>query len=467
MTQSSGSNFTAQLLEPEVRELVHAGRYSEVRAVLHELPAADVADLLDELPHADAAVAFRFLSRDDAGEAFAELDHDKQETLIDELGTEGSLRVVEAMDPDDRAALIDELPSAVAQRLINSLSPENRQATQAILNYPAESIGRLMTPDFVQLRPEWTIAHAMEHIRRYGRDAETVHWVYVVDDKGTLIDDLHIRLLLLADPAESVQSIMDDRYLALEATGDREEAVRVMGRYDRTALPVVDTRGHLIGIVTSDDVADVAEEEATEDIQKLGGMEALDVPYMQASFVEMLKKRGGWLCILFLGQMLTIPVIAFFEVQLQSAAVLVLFVALIIASGGNTGTQAASLLIRALALQEISRGDWRRVFAKEMLTGLCLGSVLGILGFCSVLFWNNVGIAETTHPVHVGFVVGTAIVGIVLWAVMLGSMFPLILHRLGLDPATISSPLVATLMDVSGLIIYFVIAYIVLRGVIL
>lgn len=467
MTQSSGQNFTAQLLEPEVRELVRAGRYSEVRAVLHELPPADVADLLDELPAADAAVAFRFLSRDHAGEAFAELDHDKQETLIEELGTEDSLRVVEAMNPDDRAALLDELPSSVAQRLMNSLSPENRSETQAILGYPADTIGRLMTPDFVQLSPEWTITRAMEHIRRYGRDAETVHWVYVVDDQGTLIDDLHIRSLLLADPDETIQSLMDDRYLALAATGDREEAVHMMGRYDRTALPVVDTRGHLIGIVTSDDVADVAEEEATEDIQKLGGMEALDEPYMQAGFAEMLKKRGGWLCILFFGQMLTIPVLAFFEDQLKVTPVLVLFVALIIASGGNTGTQAASLLIRALALKEISRGDWRRVFKKELLTGLFLGSALGILGFCGVLFWNMVGIAHTPFPIHVGIVVGISIVGIVLWAVMLGSMFPLILHRLGLDPATISSPLVATLMDVSGLIIYFAIAYIILRGTIL
>jgi magnesium transporter len=258
---------------------------------------------------------------------------------------------------------------------------------------------------------------------------------------------------------------MDHRFEALSAFDDREEAVRQIARYDRFALPVVDSQGVLVGIVTADDVADVAEEEATEDIQKLAGMDALEEPYMRAPFLEMLKKRGGWLLLLFMGQLLTVAVLGHFEGQL--AAVLVLFIPVIIASGGNTGTQTASLLIRALALQELSPGDWVRVVRRELLAGVSLGLALGLFGFLGVLFWYRVGVATTPHPFLVAVSVGLAILGIVLWAVFLGSMLPLVLQRAGLDPATISSPMVATLMDVSGLVIYMLVAAAILRGTVL
>eukprot|EP00913_Durusdinium_trenchii_P005817 g5429.t1 len=458
---------TAQLIEPTIRELVATRAFRELRDALEKLEHADVAEILEALDLPDAAVAFRVLPRDEASEVFANFSSEEKESLIEELGAERAQRVIESLDPDDRARLLEELPVEVADRIIRSLSPADRRVTQAILGYDEESVGRLMTPDYVRMRPEWTVGHALEHIRRYGKDAETVHWVYVIDENKKLIDDIHIRQILLADPGRTIESLMDDEFIALDATQDREEAVRVMARYDRTALPVVDGRGLLVGIVTADDIADVAEEEFTEDIHKLGGMEALDSPYMSAGFGEMIKKRGGWLAGLFILQLATIGVMTFFEEHLNKAVVLALFVPLIISSGGNTGTQAASLLVRALALEEVSFKDCWRVARKELLTGLVLGSVLGGLGLLTVLALNMTGLAETEHAWRLAFVVGTAVVGIVIWGTLIGSLFPILLHRIGADPATSSSPLVATLMDVSGLTIYFVVALLVLRGTLL
>ncbi len=450
-----------------VRELVEGRAFGELRESLAKLEPADAAEILEALDLPDAAVAFRVLPRDEASEVFANFSSDEQERLIGELGDKRAQRVIESLDPDDRARLLDELPVEVAERIIRSLSPADRRATQAILGYDEESVGRLMTPDFVRVRPEWTVAHALEHIRRYGKDAETVHWVYVIDEGKTLIDDIHIRQILLADPGRTIESLMDSEFIALTATDDREEAVRVMARYDRTALPVVDGRGMLVGIVTADDVADVAEEEFTEDIQKLGGMEALDSPYMSASFREMIKKRGGWLAGLFILQLATIGVMTFFDEHLKKAVVLAMFVPLIISSGGNTGTQAASLLVRALALEEVVFKDWWRVARKELLTGLVLGSVLGGLGLLTVLTLDITGVVPTEYALRLALVVGVAVVAIVIWGTLIGSLLPIILHRLGIDPATSSAPLVATLMDASGLTIYFVVALLVLRGTLL
>ncbi len=455
---------TAEQLQGHIASLLRERKFWDVRATLRDVAPADVADTLSLLEPEEAALAFRLLPRDHAGDAFAEIEPDRQEQLIEELGA-GAQPIVEAMDPDDRAELIDELPPKVARRLLAALKPADRRETQAILGYPAESVGRLMTPDYVRAKPDWTLGRVLQQIRQFGSDAETLANVYVTDVAGRLIDDIQIRKVLLADPDETVESIMDERFESLSAYDDREEAVHQMGRYDRFALPVVDSQGVLVGIVTADDVADVAEEEATEDIQKLAGMEALEDPYMRAPFLEMLKKRGGWLLLLFLGQLLTVAVLGHFEGQL--AAVLVLFIPVIIASGGNTGTQTASLLIRALALQELGPADWLRVMRRELLAGMSLGLALGLFGFLGVLFWSAVGVAATPHPYLVAVSVGLAILGIVLWAVLLGAMLPLLLQRLGFDPATVSSPMVATLMDVSGLVIYMVVAVSILRGTVL
>ncbi|MDX9912709.1 MAG: magnesium transporter [Phycisphaerales bacterium] len=458
-------NPTVQLLEPEVVELVRAGRFGELRESLRGIDHADVAEILAAIEPKDAAIAFRFLPRDFAGEVFAHLDWERQQELIEELGTESSVHVIEAMDHDDRVALLDELPTEVAHRLIAALSPEDRRITQAILGYPSESVGRLMTPDYVRVRPDWSVQRAMEHIRKHGRDAATLHWVYVVDEQGRLVDDLKIATLLLADPHASVESLMDKNFIALSCGADQEEAVREFAHYDRTALPVIDSRGVLLGVVTVDDVADVAEEEATEDIQKLAGMEALDAPYMQATLREMVRKRGFWLGVLLIAESATILVMMSFQEKLAEALVLSLFVPLIIASGGNSGSQASSLVIRALALEEIEPRAWARVLKRELVMGLALGSILGVLAVGIVVFWQFVGLHDEESrfdPFVVGFAIGTAIVGCVLWGTLLGSMFPLLLKRVGLDPATASSPLVATIMDSSGLLIYFTIASVML-----
>ncbi len=455
------------LLEPDLQRLIDERAYREIRDALCLIEPADVADLIESLPPESAAIAFRVLPRELAADTFAQLEQSAQESLLEELGTERSARLIESMDPDDRAAMLDELPVEVSTKLIARFSPENRRVTQAILGYAPDSAGRLMTPDYVRVRKEWSIAHALEHIRRYGRNAETVDWVFIIDHEGTLIDDIHIRELLLADPESLVEKLMDNEFVALYANDDREEAVRLMARYDRTALPVVDSLGLLVGIVTVDDVADVAEEEFTEDVQKLGGMEALDSLYTAASILEMYRKRGGWLAGLFLIQIFTISIMAFFDEALDKAVVLAIFVPMIIASGGNTGTQAASLLVRAIAVEDIHLNQWWRIMRKELLTGLCLGLTLAALGIAVVWGLALTPMLETPHLWPLALTVGGAVFIIVLWGTLIGSMFPLILDRLGMDPAASSSPLVATLMDVSGLTIYFIVAMVLLRGTIL
>lgn len=476
-------NPTAQLLEPEVRELIREGRFGDLREALHGIPAADTADIFAELSPAEAAVAFRFLQRDDAGQVFSYLSQERQEELITELGTDGSLRVIEAMDPDDRVKLLDELPTEVCHRIVASLSPENRRVTQAILGYPPRSVGRLMTPDYVKIRPEWTVAQALEHIRKTGRDAETVNVVYVVDEQGRLIDDLRLRQLLFAEPGQTIDAIMNRQFVALKGDQPQEEAVRAMARYDRLALPVTDSRGVLVGIVTADDVADVAEAAATEQMQKLGGMEALDLPYMSTPVLTLARKRVTWLAVLFVGQMFTQTAMAGFEDELKTAAVLSTFVPLIVSSGGNSGSQATSLIIRAISVGEIKMADWWRVFFRELVGGALLGLALGILGILRIHVWGWLGWFERIdsatgqatadslraqeHYQLLAVSIGLAVLCVVLWGTITGSMLPFILKKLKLDPATSSAPFVATLVDVVGVFIYLSSAVLILRGTIL
>ena len=460
-------NPVAELLQPEVQELIREKRFTELREALHLVAPADVADILAGLAAGETAAGFRVLLHDDAARVFSYLDAERQEALIKALGAEESLKVVEEMRPDDRVRLLDELPAEVAQRIVGSLSPEERKRTQAILGYPHGTVGRIMTPDYIRVRPDWTIAQVLEEVRRHGRDAETINVLYVVDNDGRLIDDMRLRQVLLADPGQTVESLMTRSFISLKADQDQEEAVRAMARYDRIALPVVDSRGVLVGIVTADDVADVAEEETTEDIQKLGGMEALDEPYMEAGAREMYTKRGFWLGALFLGQSVTILVLSGFEQQLERGVVLMLFLPLVISCGGNSGSQAATLLTRALALHEIGPGDWFRVVRKELVSGLLLGLTLGALGVACVHFWHAMGRAHTEFPLQLSLTVGAAILGVVMWGTVAGSLLPLVLRRSGFDPATASSPLVATLMDASGMLIYFAVAIVMLRGTLL
>ncbi|GJQ28668.1 MAG: magnesium transporter MgtE [Phycisphaerae bacterium] len=461
---------TAELLLPEVEELIREGQYSDLRDALAAIHPADVADILGEIEPDKAAVGFRFLQRDDAAAAFAYLSPEKQEALIAQLGNEGAARVVEAMRPDDRARLVDELPEEIAQRVMAALSPEERKATQAILGYPEGTVGRLMTPDYVRVRPHWSVAQALDHVRKWGKDAETIAYIYVIDNEGRLIDDMRLRGLLLASPDDTVESQMNRSFVKLQATDPQEEAVRMMARYDRFAMPVVDSRGVLVGIVTSDDVADVAQAEATEDIQKMGGVAALEEPYMQAGHVEMYKKRGVWLAALFVGQTITILVLGGFQKRLEQAAVIVLFMPLVMSCGGNSGSQAATLVTRALALGEITPIDWWRIIRKEFFTAAMLGGSLALMGWACVEFFAMVNVAKFVSPDHaprMAATVAAAIFTVVMWGTTLGSLLPLLLRRAKLDPAAASSPMVATLMDASGTLIYLGAAITILSGTVL
>jgi magnesium transporter len=463
-----GRNVLGGLIAPDVGELLEARRYNQARRELMGLEPADIADVFSALGDEQEALAFRLLPHDLAADVFAYLDPESQEALLSKLTNEQAARILNEMDPDDRTALLEELPGPVARRLIAMMDPKERAITQAIFNYPPDTVGRLMSPDYVRVKPDWTVSHAIEHIRRVGKDAETVNVIYVTDERGILIDDLRIRQFLLAAPDQTVSSLMDGNFTALRATDDQAEAVRVLRKYDRSALPVVDSRGVLLGLVTADDVADVAEEEATEDIQKLGGMEALGAPYLAVPFRTMIQKRAGWLAVLFVGEMMTATAMGFFQHEIATAVVLALFVPLIISSGGNSGSQAASLMIRALALGEVTLRDWWRIFGREIRNGLALGGVLGGIGVLRVLLWDSFGWTDYgPHVVLIALTVGLSLIGVVTWGTLSGSMLPFLLKRLGFDPATSSAPFVATLVDVTGLVIYFTIAAALLRGTLL
>jgi magnesium transporter len=319
----------------------------------------------------------------------------------------------------------------------------------------------------VAVREDWTISQVLDHIRAHGQDSETLNVIYVVDDRGALIDDITIRALLLASPSEPIRNVMDRRFVALKATDVQETAVGVFRGEDRTALPVTDTGGVLIGIVTVDDVLDVAEAEATEDIQRFGGSEALDEPYMQIKFARMIQKRAGWLTALFLGEMLTATAMGFFEHEIEKAVILALFVPLIISSGGNSGSQASTLVIRALALGEVKLIDWWRVMRREIGAGLALGSILGAIGFLRITIWSSFSSIYGPHWLLVAMTVSLALIGVVLWGTLIGSLLPFLLRRMGFDPAVSSAPFVATLVDVTGLVIYFSVGIVVLRGTLL
>jgi magnesium transporter len=347
------------------------------------------------------------------------------------------------------------------------LTPEERAVAVKLLGYPDGSIGRLMTPHYVAVREGWTVAQVLDYIRAHGESSETLNVIYVVDDKGQLIDDIRIRKFLLAAPASPVLSLMDRHFVALKATDDQETAVSVFRAEDLSAIPVTDSAGMLIGIVTVDDVLDVAEAEATEDIQRFGGTEALDEPYMETGFARMIQKRAGWLTALFLGEMLTATAMGAYEAEIERAVVLALFVPLIISSGGNSGSQASTLVIRALALGEVRLRDWWRVIRREFAAGLVLGGILGTVGFLRITLWSAFSDMYGIHWLLVALTVGIALIGVVLWGTLIGSLLPFVLRRLGFDPAASSAPFVATIVDVTGLVIYFSVGVLLLRGTLL
>jgi magnesium transporter len=451
----------------EIDDLITSRDFAALREETKNWRASDLAAVMEPLSAERQAVLFRLLHRELAAKVFSYLEPDRQELLIKAMAHTEVAAILNAMSPDDRTELLEEMPARVMQRLLDLLSPKERAVAAQLLGYDEDSVGRLMSPDFVRIRSAWTVARALDHIRRYGKDSETLSMVYVIDSTGRLVDDLRIRQILLAPPRTRIEELMDERFVALRATDHREKAIEAFKDADLPALPVTDRDGVLIGVVTVDDILDVAEEEATEDIQKIGGTEAFDEPYLKIGVPTMVRKRATWLVILLISEMLTATAMARFEGEIARAVVLSIFVPLVISSGGNSGSQASTLVIRAMALGEVTVRDWWRVMRREILSGLSLGLILGVIGFFRIAAWAMFFDAYGPHWALLALTVGIALVGIVLWGTLAGSMLPLLLRRIGLDPATSSAPFVATLVDVSGLIIYFTAAGIILRGTLL
>ena len=460
--QPQPASFRAQ-----ISALIDNKNFAELKAQLARWLPADLAPVLSELPAEQLGVLFRHCAPPLAAAVFAYLEHGAKHKLLKTLTQPQAAALLNELPPDDRTAFLNQLPLDLAMQMLCWLSPEERKVAQDLLAYPPHSVGRMMTLDYVAVRPECTVREALDYIRVHGYDRETLNMVYVTDAAGQLLDDVRVRRFLLAAPETPVSALMDGNYATLHPEDDREKALHIFRKYDRVALPVTDANGKLIGIVTADDMLDVAAEEATEDIQKFGGSEALDEPYTTIALGKMVKKRAGWLVVLFLGEMLTATAMSYFEDEIAKAVVLALFVPLIISSGGNAGSQAATLVIRALALGEFKLRDWWRVMRREFAAGLALGVILGAIGFLRIVVWAQFTDIYGEHYLLVAATVGFSLVGIVLWGSLMGSMLPLLLKRVGFDPATSSAPFVATLVDVTGLVIYFTVAFLILRGTLL
>ncbi|QCX53847.1 magnesium transporter [Elizabethkingia sp. JS20170427COW] len=429
------------------------------------LNPADVAEKLSELSAEERLLAFLKVPKEYKAEVFAHLDTDFQEETIRGIGSSEVADLLNAMPPDDRTQLFEDFPDELIKYSINLLNPSERSVALKLLGYKPDSIARLMTPHYIQVKKEWTVRHCFQHIKKVGKKVETMNFLYVVDDRNRLIDDITIGALLLAEEDQIVADLVDKHFVAITTTTSKEEAVHYFEKYDRGAMPIVTESGVLVGIVTIDDILDQIELQNTEDIQKFGGVDSLDVPYTQTGWAEMIRKRATWLIILFISEMFTASAMSYFDAEIEKAVVLALFVPLIISSGGNSGSQAATLIIRAMALQEITLKDWWYVMKKEIISGLCLGAILGTIGFIRIYTWQHLGLySYGVHWLYIGFSVAVSLIFIVLWGTLSGSMIPFILKKFRLDPATSSAPFVATLVDVTGLIIYFTIAGFFLAG---
>jgi magnesium transporter len=447
-------------------EVIQNEEVLRIREFLNQQNISDVAELIYEYPEYEGKIISN-MSVHRASSVFKILDINTQKTIIQELPPFKTAELLNELPADDRTSFLEELPSEVVKELIKLLDPEERRVTLSLLGYPEGSVGRLMTPDYIAVQVDWTVQEVLDYIREVGKERETIDVIYVVNDKGEFVDDMRIREIILASPDKQVGDIIDNRSITLNVTDDQEVANQTFKMNNRVALPVVDDKNLLLGIVTIDDVLWIANEEFSEDMQKIGGTEALDEPYLEMPILKLFKKRVVWLIVLFVGEMLTATAMGYFEDEIAKAVVLALFVPLIISSGGNSGSQASTLIIQAMAVGEIHVSDWWRVMRREIVSGLLLGSVLGLVGFLRVLIWNNIFHSYGEHTFIIGLTVGFSLIGVVLWGTVSGSMLPIILKKLGADPATSSAPFVATLVDVTGLIIYFSMAYFFMQGILL
>lgn len=426
---------------------------------------ADIADQLTQKSSKDRVLSFLLLAGEAKAEVFPYFDSEIQQELILNLGNEATKELFNELAPDDRTLLLTDFPDNIIKEIINLLDQKEREQALNLLGYESDSIARLMTPHYIQAKKDWTVKRVLESIKIYGKKAETLNFVYVVNDKNKLIDDLRIGQLLMAEDTTLIEELMDKNFIAIRTTEKIEESLAIFDKYDREALPIVTEKGILVGIVTFDDLLEQIEQRDTEDMQKFGGMEELDVSYTKTSLSDLVKKRAGWLVVLFLGELLTASAMGHYDEEIAKAVVLALFVPLIISSGGNSGSQAASLIIRAMALKELQLRDWWYVMKKELVSGILLGGILGILGFIRIAIWQEAGIYDYgPYWFWVALSVSTSLLFIVLWGTLSGSMIPFLLRKMKLDPATASAPFVATLVDVTGLIIYFSISALFLAG---
>jgi magnesium transporter len=455
---------------PELLYLLH-GEPADLAEAARTFRAADIAEALIRLkPEAAARVvaalpfdlAVQVLDEPEIAHARCDLLQYTEETRAVEL--------IEAMSADQRADLFRDLPEAERARLLKRLDEETRAALTSLLRYAPETAGGIMTTEFVSVPSDWSVDRVLRYVSDVGRAKETIYAIYITDPKSSrLVQSVSLREVMVADRAAAITSVSDRRTpLSVKPNVDREEVARIISKYNLLALPVVNDEGRVLGIVTVDDVIDTLVREVTEDVQKFGGMEALDEPYGEISFGRMIRKRAGWLCALFLSEMLTATAMQHFEGEISKAVVLAMFIPLVMSSGGNSGSQATSLIIRAIALRELRLSDWWRVAMRELPTGLTLGLILGVIGVVRIELWQSFGLFNYgPHHVLVAITVGAALVGIVGFGSLAGSMLPFLLKRVGFDPASASAPFVATLVDVTGLVIYFSVAYLILRGTLL
>jgi len=437
-----------ELLRPEIEDIIKQRRWKDLRIGLEGWEPAEVAELLLEIEKEYKVLLFRALPREVSTQVFSHIDSDEHDQLLEELTDGETRRLLADMPPDDRTALLEELPAKVTKSLLNMLSSEDLKEARYLLGYPEESIGRLMTPDFVAVQQDFTISDTLEHIRRFGKDSETIYRVYVTDDNGRLIDDILLKNIILSSENRKISDLMDDSFLSLSAFDDREEAVRMFEKYDVLALPVVDSNGHIVGIVTFDDIYDVSEEEATEDFQRTSGINPLDQSYLSASVFKLYFKRIPWLMAMVFANFITASVISHYDYVTVALVSLVAFIPLLTGTVGNSGTQSATLIIRGIATDDIRYKDWLKVFRKELVVGLLLGLSLAIVAFLR-------GFLESNDGMQIAWIISTSLIVLILWANIIGSLLPILLHKLNLDPAVISGPLITTLVDVSGLLIYF------------
>jgi magnesium transporter len=410
---------------------------------------------------------FRNLTRNEREELFLDLPSADQAELVQTMPERERRSYLRILPPDDAADLIQEWPAEDRAALLDLLDETNRSEVRALLAYAEDDAGGLMSPRFARLRPDMTVDEAISYLKLQARQMETVHYVYVVDGDQTLRGVVSFRDLFTSSGSARISDIMRRDLVTLDEDTDQEDTARLFAVHDLVAIPVVDAQGRIKGIVTSDDIVHVVEEEATEDIQKIGGMEALNEPYLEIGFLDMVKKRAGWLAALFVGEMLTATAMSRYEGEISRAVILAIFIPLIISSGGNSGSQATTLVIRAMALDEVRLGDWWTVAWREIRSGVVLGTVLAVIGFVRILIWQVIWGTYGEHSLLVALTVAASLVGVVLFGTLAGSMLPFVLRRVGVDPASASAPFVATLVDVTGLVIYFSTASLILRGTLL